>query len=206
MIFSSGAQIVIQSENVHFHAFPIHSLNQLIEYLREHSIQFALETPRGSFFDDEAYQLYQAVFESFDSDEIFSAMKMNRFTEQDYEQVTKITLIGNNDASVFLNKLNDSFNCFFEWDPHFQIYNGEINLKGVSKASALQYVCQYFNHPIENTIAIGDSLNDLEMIKYAHIGISMKNGSKTLQENADYVTDYVYNDGLYKAFKHFHLI
>ena len=57
-----------------------------------------------------------------------------------------------------------------------------------------------------DTIAIGDGLNDVEMIKEAGYGIAMGNSSDVLKASADYVTDDVSNDGLYKAFKHLGII
>ena len=59
---------------------------------------------------------------------------------------------------------------------------------------------------MKDTIAIGDGLNDVEMIKAAAYGIAMGNSSEILKENADYVTDDVSNDGLYKAFKYLELV
>ena len=44
------------------------------------------------------------------------------------------------------------------------------------------------------------------MIKHAHIGVAMGNANKEVKEIADYITDDVDNDGVYKALKHFNLI
>ena len=55
------------------------------------------------------------------------------------------------------------------------------------------------------TVAMGDSENDLPMLEYADISIAMGNGVKEVKEKADYVTDKIDNDGLYKAFKYLKL-
>ena len=44
------------------------------------------------------------------------------------------------------------------------------------------------------------------MIKLAGIGVAMGNANKEVKEIADYITDDVDNDGVYKALKHFNLI
>lgn len=53
---------------------------------------------------------------------------------------------------------------------------------------------------------MGDSENDLTMLEYAEISVAMGNGVKEVKEKADYVTDKIDNDGLYKAFKYLKLI
>lgn len=75
-----------------------------------------------------------------------------------------------------------------------------------SKLVGIQKVCEALNIPIEDTIAIGDGVNDLEMIEGAGLGIVMGNGVEELKAIADYVTEDVHDEGLTKAFRHFGLI
>ena len=58
----------------------------------------------------------------------------------------------------------------------------------------------------EETIAFGDAENDLEMIRYAGIGVAMGNGEEVVKSVADYVTADIDDDGIEKALKHFKLI
>ena len=44
------------------------------------------------------------------------------------------------------------------------------------------------------------------MLEYCHVGIAMGSGGEEIKAMADYVTDDVDKDGLYKAFVHFGLI
>ena len=67
-------------------------------------------------------------------------------------------------------------------------------------------LCEYWGVDIRNTYAFGDSMNDLEILQAAGIGIAMGNGVPKLKEEADYVTDDIGRDGVYKACKHFQLI
>ena len=55
--------------------------------------------------------------------------------------------------------------------------------------------------PMEDTVAIGDSNNDLPMLKYAHTSIAMGNSSKQVLETADYITTDVDKDGIWNALK-----
>ena len=77
----------------------------------------------------------------------------------------------------------------------------EIVPKGYSKATAIRYITEYLNIPMEDTVAIGDSNNDLPMLQYAHTSIAMGNSSKQVLEVADYITTDVDKDGIWNALK-----
>lgn len=82
----------------------------------------------------------------------------------------------------------------------------EIMPKTCSKASGIRFLEDYFDIPHEDTIAIGDSVNDLPMLSYAAYSICMGNGAKELFDQVNYVTDSVENDGICHAMEYLHLI
>ena len=45
-----------------------------------------------------------------------------------------------------------------------------------------------FGISLDNTVAVGDNLNDLSMIKAAGVGVAVGNADKRLKDAADYVT------------------
>lgn len=55
------------------------------------------------------------------------------------------------------------------------------------KTNALNYICNQFSIPINNIIAIGDSENDICMVKNAGIGIAFRSDNQLLNSLADYV-------------------
>lgn len=75
----------------------------------------------------------------------------------------------------------------------------EITPKGCSKASAMEYIAGFLELPMEETVAIGDSSNDIAMLKRAGRSIAMGNGTKEVRELADYVTTTVEEDGIRNA-------
>ena len=75
-----------------------------------------------------------------------------------------------------------------------------------SKATGMEIVRRYYDVPEENIYAVGDGVNDMEMIKAAAHGIAMGQGNPELLMASDHVTDSIYEDGIYKAFKHYKLI
>jgi len=83
----------------------------------------------------------------------------------------------------------------------------EIVAKGIEKASAMKIFAKEFYDINEDEIAaFGDGENDVKMLKEAALGIAMGNGCIECKEVADYITDTIENDGVYKALKHFELV
>lgn len=77
----------------------------------------------------------------------------------------------------------------------------EVVPKGYSKATAIRFMADALRIPLEDTVAIGDSNNDLPMLEFANTCIAMGNSSKAVLEMADYVTTDVMEDGIWNALK-----
>lgn len=75
----------------------------------------------------------------------------------------------------------------------------EIVPKGFSKASGMRYLAEYLGMSMEDTVAIGDSNNDIAMLQASHTAIAMGNSSREVLKLADYVTTDVDKDGIYNA-------
>ncbi len=73
----------------------------------------------------------------------------------------------------------------------------------VNKGAAVAFLAQKFGIAREEVFAIGDGLNDLEMIKYAGIGVAMGDAHPDLKEAAYYVTGTNDEDGVAEALTKF---
>jgi len=74
-------------------------------------------------------------------------------------------------------------------------YNMEIFPSGCNKDVGIRILAEKYNIAHEDTVAIGDSDNDVAMIEYAHIGIAVANAMEVLKEKADYITKSNDEDG-----------
>lgn len=83
---------------------------------------------------------------------------------------------------------------------------GDLGVKDISKAHAIDVLLAHRNHARENTIAFGDASIDIPMLEYCACGVAMGNGGEGIKAMADYITDSVDDNGLYNAFVHFGLI
>lgn len=79
----------------------------------------------------------------------------------------------------------------------------EILPEGVSKGIALKKLCNILNIPLSEVVAFGDNENDIEMLKYAGLGVAVSNANPKLKEVADYVTTSNTDEGVYRAVKKF---
>lgn len=66
--------------------------------------------------------------------------------------------------------------------------NLEFTRKGVSKALGLTFLCDYLDIPLEQTLACGDSENDIDILQTAGLGIAMDNAPEHVKSAAAEIT------------------
>lgn len=81
--------------------------------------------------------------------------------------------------------------------------NFEVMLGSTSKGNAVNFLAKSLNIEPSEVMCIGDSENDLSMIKFAGVGVAMGNGLDIVKEAADYITDTNDNSGVAKAIQKF---
>lgn len=82
-----------------------------------------------------------------------------------------------------------------------ECWNNQAN-----KGKAIKKLCEIMNISLEECMAFGDADNDVEMLKMCGVGVCMGNGKDKPKAAADYVTDDIDKDGIYKALKHYEII
>lgn len=74
------------------------------------------------------------------------------------------------------------------------------------KAVGMQVVLEHFGWSRDNAIAFGDGGNDVDMLRFAGIGVAMGNATDEPKTVADYVTDSVDDAGISNALHHFEIL
>ena len=64
----------------------------------------------------------------------------------------------------------------------------EASPYGDNKGEALKFLADYYKIPIEKTVAAGDNLNDLSMIRAAGVGCAVGNADILVKQAADFVS------------------
>lgn len=80
----------------------------------------------------------------------------------------------------------------------------EVTAKGVSKRDAVEKLCIRYGLGREVVVACGDNFVDLEMLRYAGLGIAMGNAPEEVKRAADFVTASNQEEGVYIALKSLH--
>lgn len=66
--------------------------------------------------------------------------------------------------------------------------NLEFTKKGISKGETLRVLADIFGVDMSETMACGDSENDIDIIKAAAVGVAMANADEDVKAVADYIT------------------
>ena len=147
-------------------------------------------------FDGDAYIIY--ILEKLKDSAVFldecslEDIKANKFSALVNEKT-------NYDA------IEESLNDIFDFMNHG---DGIIEAvpKGTSKATGITWLCDYLKVPVEETYAIGDSVNDLEMLQLVGHSVAMGNAAQVAKDVAEYITTDIHEDGILNALKHYGLI
>ncbi|MCL1855718.1 MAG: Cof-type HAD-IIB family hydrolase [Clostridia bacterium] len=70
----------------------------------------------------------------------------------------------------------------------------EVMPKETDKGAALARVAELLGIDAEAVLAIGDSMNDEAMIRWAGVGVAMANSDERIKSIADFITDHTNND------------
>ncbi|MCI8874190.1 MAG: HAD family hydrolase [Lachnospiraceae bacterium] len=105
-----------------------------------------------------------------------------------------------------MQELQDEFDFCIQDQDACGIVNGELASKAFNKGKAVERLCGFLGVSRKDTIAVGDSMNDLEMLQAVETAVCMANGSPALQKLAHMVCPPVTEDGLYHAFEKLQLI
>lgn len=74
--------------------------------------------------------------------------------------------------------------------------NIEINAAGAHKGIALRTLAQHLGIGIENTIAFGDSYNDIPLLEAAGVSVCMENGAEDVKKISDIIAPANDDDGV----------
>ncbi len=122
----------------------------------------------------------------------------------------KVTFFLSSESGVRLSDAVDHFGnrfCIVPGSlPQERGEMGELTAPGMNKSVGLRRIAARMGVPVEATVALGDSANDVEMLRVAGVGVAMGNGTSGVKEVADWVTAPIDEDGLALAFEELGLV
>ncbi len=122
-------------------------------------------------------------------------MPLSQFVEQsEYLPIKVVILADDEHCKKFVREGREKF-------PHLAIMRShqlvvEAITKGINKGEAIKWLCARYGIDVKDAIAMGDSENDIEMIKTAGLGIAVGNAMEPVKLSADFVADTNDNDAV----------
>lgn len=146
-----------------------------------------------SNMNDDALKLYENAVKS--KAKIIENMPISEFVKENGLSSYKVlAMVRAEDNERIMNRLakEDFVGCELTKSADYLV---EVINNNYSKGSAVEFLANYYNIPLEKTIAIGDQLNDLPMIEKAGLGIAVKNADDRLKAKANYISERTNEEG-----------
>ncbi|MCD7708387.1 MAG: HAD-IIB family hydrolase [Clostridiales bacterium] len=200
IVAACGCHIEIGGEIVCEHILSPELTERVVNLLRECHMPVVLEGPEFHWidkdgFDDDPYVNY--LFEEMGK----SAKVLEGYTSDIRVNKFSADVLADTDYDRIKRELGDEFN-FLEHEGNVV----EFAPKGFSKATGIEWVRKFFGVPIGDTYAVGDSVNDLDMLSFVGHGIAMGNATQPAKDAAEFVTSDIHDDGIKRAMEHYGLI
>lgn len=106
-------------------------------------------------------------------------------------------------ADLVTKEMEDYCKIAWSLDPSNGIYFGNAVARTTSKANALRDLVDHLGFQLSQTLAIGDSYNDLEIFQVAGTKVAMGHAPISLKETADWIAPSVDEDGVAVAIEQF---
>lgn len=199
-ITSNGATIIdIRTNDIMYEQFiPASNVLPAIDALRHLDLQLCYYTSKQLYMEKSFYDTQDSSYL-----ENIAAVAIDDLAKLSSQPCLKLGAYG--DASTMREKRIQLGNSFAG-----QLYVTqtssqwlEILHPDVSKANALKFITKLLDIRPEEVLAIGDNHNDIEMLRFAGLGIAMGNAHEEVKSVADYVTLKNTEDGVAVALEKF---
>ena len=89
------------------------------------------------------------------------------------------------------------------WLPYNGLWAVDFTRKGVNKGSTLRQLCRLLGVKASQTIAVGDSFNDIPMLQTCGLGIAMGSSPREVRDVAAHIVGSVGEDGVVEAIENY---
>lgn len=198
IVHMNGTKITAGDTLLYEHTFDPGLLKELLTYCDRQGFAIGVTVGNDDFY------IHPEVVE--ESDRIHWGISGRRFGDPGQlfnMKIRTLAFVGNEQQAAQIEKDFPMLRL-----PLFAGKHGaDVIEKGHSKADGLRLLASYFGEDpsLKDTAAFGDSMNDIEIIQAAGTGIAMGNAVKKLKDCADFITDSIEQDGIWKACCHLHL-
>ncbi len=215
VIASSGGYIECRGEVIYDCPMTEGQRQRAMEVLKENGVFRTVECMDGSYTDEGFKEFLRANAGKGSNSELLRwreqiEKSLNILPMKAYrgQPVYKIVFMSQSKEQLIhpQKELSSDFDFCIQGEDKHGFINGEVVNRQFDKGRAVKRVCDHLHIPLCDSVAIGDSMNDREMLETAGISICMENGSEELKKLADDICPSVQKDGILQAFLKYHLI
>ena len=174
---------------------PLQYAKPMIEYAEQHNLDLAIYSEE-TFYRLHGTRLYMADMTGPHWKEVKS------FSEVLHTAPTFIRFLGSASVDAMRREFGD-FPLHFKYETWNEFTECAITSREAGKQQALARLCADFQIESKSVLAVGDSRNDLPMLRWAGIGAAMGNSLPEVRESVRYITGTNDEDGVATAIERF---
>lgn len=210
VIAAAGGYVEVAGQVVAHQFLAEDQVRRVMDFFDARGVEYLLESNEGFFGSPNAHtRLAELIFGSVTDEDVLAQLERGlggfidaiRVGEEPFG--TRINKVSYLDSPTTLDEISAAFGEEFDIIPTtvplFGRNSGEMALRGVHKAAGIDEVLAYLRADRASTIAIGDGLNDLEMLQHAAVGIAMGNARPEVKAVADETTGAPHEHGIRTA-------
>ena len=202
-VYSAGGRAYADGKLLYKRVFTSEERREALDAIEKFNLEGVIQTDEGTYFKKESLELFKNLMMEYVGNviEIPHAAVVDELSEE--LEMNKFLIISKERRVQEVREaLKGKFVVVDNTVGLPQDLMAEVVLPDITKATGIEKILEYYGDSRDSVIAVGDGANDIEMIEYAAIGISMGNGSDSLKAVADYITTDVECDGLKNALEY----
>lgn len=217
MIGGNGSYVESAGEVVMHQLITAEQCRHIVDWLHGRGLEFYLESNNGLFASENFREAARPVLRAYMGRKGLAGADTIEPEQALHGLVYGAPLYRDdlNKVSFILSSYQDHLDSIEEF-PDLECHTwggagetalfGDMGVKDITKAHAVDTLLAHLGARREDTIAFGDAKVDIPMFKACAMSVAMGSGGPECQAAADYVTTDVDDDGIYNAFVRLGLI
>ena len=212
IIGSAGAYVECGGEVIYRHVIDEEHLASVLDFFGKKGITYCLQTGEGVVMTGKNRIGFRDHFlkAGIKEEDIWRILVASVIEEEDSRMRKNVEKVAYYGAPFTIEEIQQVLGAYFKVEGASYgkntVSNGEITCANETKATGIQRYMRHIGARMEQTIGIGDGLNDVDMFSQTAFTVAMGNAKPETKAIADYITTDVNEDGLWNGFKYLGLI
>ncbi len=215
LVAAAGGYVEIDGEVLADHRFPRGLAAQVVTLLDEHDVAYLLEAPEAVYgplgVDRRLAALLLVHLRSDDQLEregprdILDVLRMSdHLTGASFSKITCFESPA--PVTTIAEQIGPEIGALPSSIPDMGDSAGELYLSHINKALGIQTVIDHFGIERDDVVAVGDGLNDIEMLEFAGTPVAIEGSDPRVMTVADHIAAGPHQEGLIPLFAQLGLI